>query len=709
MPENRLAKEPSSYLRSAAHQPVEWHPWGVEAFEKARKEDKPLLLDSGAVWCHWCHVMDRESYEDAGLAQVINERFVAVKVDRDERPDVDARYQKAIQAMTGQGGWPLTAFLLPDGRCFYGGTYYPPRDAHGRPSFRRVLVGVSDAYRERREEILQNADHLLRHLGGGGRGGERVGEEDWEDVLARAVGQMRDAFDAVNGGFGRAPKFPHPAAHDFLLERALLGDAAARDVLVATLEGMRAGGVYDQLAGGFHRYSVDAEWVVPHFEKMLYDNAGLLRNYARAGAALDRDDFRATAQEVVGFLRDVLGHPEGGIGGSQDADVGTVREHGADEPAGSSSVEDDGDFFTWTLDELHAAVPDRDLARLMAMHYHVREAGDMHHDPRRCVLRVEADAEALAAALHRPVTEVESDLARGRSLMQAARAKRKAPFVDPLRYASWNAMAIQALLEHGGLSGDQEADRLALRALDVFLREAFDPARGFARVPGGTLFGLLDDDAQMLDALLEAHFATGERRYLDAARATGDLLLAHFRHPEGGFADRAPALVPPAEAQPLGTPERPIQDAPTASANGVALRALLRLADATGEARYRQEARGALAALAHEAAHLSLFGGALLLAMQEAVHPPPRIVLNRGDATAFRSAARRAARPGATFATPADPGLPEEARAFTGEGALVCLGMRCLPPAATPEALERTLRAAWTPGPTRLGHTATSL
>ena len=674
---NRLASQASSYLRSAAHQPVDWHPWGAEAFEKARREDKPLLLDSGAVWCHWCHVMDRESYEDPAVAAIINERYVAVKVDRDERPDVDARYQKAIQAMTGQGGWPLTAFLLPDGRCFYGGTYYPPRDLHGRPGFRRVLEGVSDAYRTRRDEILQNADHLMEHIGRAAAPRERVAEDAWEDVLAHAVGQMREAFDPVHGGFGRAPKFPHPAAHDLLLARALAGDGAARDVLLATLDAMREGGVYDQLAGGFHRYSVDAGWIVPHFEKMLYDNAGLLRNYARAARAWGRDDLAQTSGEIVAFLRDVLGHPDGGFGGSQDADV---------------DLHDDGDFFTWTLDELHAAVPEKDLARLMALRYHVREEGDMHHDPRRCVLRVEAEADALAAALRRPLAEVEADLARGKALMREARARRKAPFVDPIRYASWNAMAVQALLEHGGYAGDEEADRLALRALDVFLAQGFDPKRGFPRVPGGDLYGMLDDNAQMLDALLEAHFATGERRYLDAARATGDLLLGHFSHPAGGFADRAPALAPEAEAQPLGALERPIQDAPTASANGVALRALLRLSEATGDARYRKEATEALAALAHEAAHLSLFGGALLLAMQDAVHPPPRIVLSRGDAAAFRRAARRESPPGATFATPQDPGLPEEARAFAGEGALVCLGMRCLPPVATPDALGAALR-----------------
>ena len=673
---NRLATERSSYLTTAAHQPVDWHPWGAEAFERARAEDKPILLDVGAVWCHWCHVMDRESYEDAGTAEVVNRLFVAVKVDRDERPDVDARYQKAVQAMTGQGGWPLTAFLLPDGRCFYGGTYFPPVDAHGRPSFRRVLEAVAEAYRERRDEVLHNARALAEHVERRPAVGGASDESRWEDALAHVVGRVRDDFDAENGGFGHAPKFPHPAAHDFLLARAASGDAAARDVAAFTLERMRAGGVYDQLGGGFHRYSVDAEWVVPHFEKMLYDNAGLLRNYARAAAQLGRDDFRDAALDVKRFLRDVLRQPDGAFGGSQDADVG---------------LDDDGDFFTWTLEELRAAVPDAHLAHVMATHYHVREKGDMHHDPRRCVLRVAADADVLAAAFRMSPGEARAAVARGKALLQAARAARTSPFVDPTRYASWNGMAIQALFEAGGLLGDPESDALARAALDAFLREAFEPDRGFARSVGSQAFGFLDDNAQMLDALLEAHHATGEERHLRAARQTADVLLRHFKHPAGGFADRAPDLAPRAEAAPLAAPERPTQDAPTASPNGVACRALLRLADATGEARYRDEALAALRALAPEATRLGLFGGALLLAMHEALHPRPRVVV-KGDPEAFRATVRRHAPFGATLAGADDPGVPEEARAFPGEGAMVCVGTRCLPPARTPEELAERLK-----------------
>ena len=664
MPAERLARELSSYLRSAAHQPVDWHPWGPEAFETARAQNKAILLDIGAVWCHWCHVMDHESYEDAEVAKLINERFVAVKVDRDERPDVDTRYQKAVQAMTGQGGWPLTAFLLPDGRCFYGGTYFPPVDAHGRPSFTRVLNAVADAYRDRKEEILHNADQLSAFVARKAVA-PPTAEDRWDGILDEAVGEMRGAFDVENGGFGRAPKFPHATAVDFLISRAVRGDAAARDMAVATLSSMREGGVYDQLAGGFHRYSVDAEWVVPHFEKMLYDNAGLLRNYVRGARAFDDRSFARTADEIVGFLRDVLQDADGGFGGSQDADVG---------------AHDDGDFFTWTLDELRAAVAEPELAKLMAMHYNVRESGDMHHDATKCVLRVAADAETLAAALGR---DVAADLARGKQLLREARARRPTPFVDPILYTSWNAMAIQALLEKG-------EDALATRALDRFLRDAFEEKRGFARGIGLSTFGLLDDNAQMLDALLEAHLATGERRYLDAARATADVILEHFPHPDGAFADRAANLAPPAQGAPLSTPERPVQDAPTASPNGVALRALLRLSEATGDARYHDAAMNALRSLATDAARLNLFGGALLLAMESARRPPPRVVVRAKDAEAYRAIARTV--PGATFAAPEDPGVPPEARAFPGEGAMVCIGTRCLAPARSPAELEARLR-----------------
>src|SRR6184192_4236059 len=270
---NSLSHASSSYLRSAMHQPIHWHEWGEEAFEEARRENKPILLDIGAVWCHWCHVMDRESYDDPEIAQIVNERFVAIKVDRDERPDIDSRYQVAVQAVSGQGGWPLTGFLTPDGRPFYGGTYFPPNDHSGRPSFRRVLLSISDAYREKNADVVEQAkmvENALSHAESfAGRSGEFSPK-----VIDQIVESAMKMFDPRNGGFGTAPKFPHPAALDLLMDQYVrTGDEKLRDAVVISLEKMAHGGVYDQLAGGFHRYSVDERWVVPHFEKMCYDNS----------------------------------------------------------------------------------------------------------------------------------------------------------------------------------------------------------------------------------------------------------------------------------------------------------------------------------------------------------------------------------------------------------------------------------------------------
>ncbi|HET7039749.1 MAG TPA: DUF255 domain-containing protein, partial [Gemmatimonadales bacterium] len=357
---SRLADASSAYLRSAAHQPVDWHPWGDEAFDRARAEDKPILLDIGAVWCHWCHVMDRESYEDPAIAEALNRDWVCVKVDRDERPDVDARYQRAVQAVTGQGGWPLTGFLTPAGEVFYGGTYFPPDGKYGRPGFAAVLAELSRAYRQERDKVGQQAEMIRRHL-------EEHAHEarpgaPARDVVARAVDAMARVFDFQYGGFGAAPKFPHPAALELLLVRwADAGLTWPREMVDRTLVAMARGGVYDQLGGGFHRYAVDQRWIVPHFEKMSYDNSELLRIYAHAAASLkvqagEREGgsageasagpparrsafdeppmlYRRTTEGIVAWVMTVLSDPAGGYFASQDADVG---------------LDDDGDYFTWT-------------------------------------------------------------------------------------------------------------------------------------------------------------------------------------------------------------------------------------------------------------------------------------------------------------------------------------------------------------------------
>src|SRR3990170_3378634 len=342
MTKNRLAKETSTYLKGAAHQPVDWYPWGEDAFRKAKELDRPVILDVGASWCHWCHVIDRESYEDPELAKVINENFVAVKVDRDERPDIDARYQQAVGALTNHGGWPLTAFLTPDGKVFYGGTYFPPRDTHGQPSFRRVLQTVADHFRTNKQEALRDAEALHQSLAMERTVLPQQGTMN-EAALKGAYDTLRGVFDPVNGGFGTAPKFPHPGAMEFLMARYhRTREDGQRNIVVRTLRGMAQGGVYDQVGGGFHRYSTDARWIVPHFEKMLYDNAGLLANYVHGYRLTGEPFFREIAIGTYGYLRDALyDHDRGGFHASQDADIG---------------AHDDGDYFTWTLEEAREAL-----------------------------------------------------------------------------------------------------------------------------------------------------------------------------------------------------------------------------------------------------------------------------------------------------------------------------------------------------------------
>src|SRR5260221_16948 len=353
-PSNALARASSSYLRSAMHQPIRWHEFGEEAFAAARLANKPMLLDVGAVWCHWCHVMDRESYDDAEVAAIVSESYIEVKVDRDDRPHIDSRYQAAVGALTGQGGWPLTAFLTPDGKPFYGGTYFPPADSYGRPSFKRVLLSIAQAYRDKPGEVLEQAQMVESAIsraesfsGGSGKVSVTV-----IDAIAESARKM---FDEVNGGFGSAPKFPHPAALDLVMDQYVrtgssndrAENQALRTIFVHTLEKMARGGVYDQLAGGFHRYSVDERWLVPHFEKMSYDNSELLKNYVHASqvSSLAHPEdpsgqslFIAVAKNIVSWVNKVLSDQEaGGFYASQDADY---------------SLDDDGDYFTWTVDEV---------------------------------------------------------------------------------------------------------------------------------------------------------------------------------------------------------------------------------------------------------------------------------------------------------------------------------------------------------------------
>jgi uncharacterized protein len=691
-PENRLKDSASPYLRSAAHQPIDWHEWSDAVFARAKSEDKPILLDIGAVWCHWCHVIDRESYENVEIAKIIDEHFVAVKVDRDERPDVDSRYQSAISALSGQGGWPLTGFLLPDGKPFFGGTYFPPDDQMGRPGFRRVLLSVADAYRNKRADLERAANSLADAVAQaevftGARAEFDLG------VIDAQIKSVTQQFDIKNGGFGRSPKFPHASAIDLVLERyQQTKEKHLLAIAETTLEKMARGGVYDQLAGGFHRYSVDERWLVPHFEKMSYDNSELLRNYLHAWQVTQNPLLRETSEGIVGWVNEVLSDQvNGGFYGSQDADY---------------SLDDDGDYFTWTLDELRAALPPAE-ARIMELYYDVESHGEMHHDPAKNVLWIARDAVDIANAVGLDEATVRVTIAHAKGEMLAARKPRPTPYVDTTMYVSWNAMFVSAYLEAARVFQGSFADScrtFALKTLDRMLKEVWSESRGFGhRIGGPALEGSLDDQVFSVLALLNAYEATLDPRYFQAAQRTMDLAIARYGDTEGGgFFDR------PFDAAPMGgldVRRKPFQDSPTPSANSVAAIALIRLHAFTGDDRYHAFAQKTLEAFAGIAPQYGLFAATYGLAATLFAHHPTQVVITgRADdpaAQALEAAAHRVFRlgksvlrvtPGATLANLAGalketlPHLPADKAA-----ALVCSGQTCLPPTSDPAQLAALL------------------
>ncbi len=693
MSENRLKDSASPYLRSAAHQPIDWHEWGESAFARAKAEDKPILLDIGAVWCHWCHVIDRESYENAEIAKIINEHFVPVKVDRDERPDVDSRYQSAISAISGQGGWPLTGFLMPDGKPFYGGTYFPPEDQMGRPGFRRVLLAVADAYKQKRADLARTAEALAEAVAKAEAFAGARAEFDLSMVDAQ-IGSITQLFDIRNGGFGQAPKFPHASAIDLVLERyRQTGEKHLLAMAETTLEKMAKGGVYDQLAGGFHRYSVDERWLVPHFEKMSYDNSELLKNYLHGWQVTRNPILRETAESIIGWVNEDLSHrQQGGFYASQDAD---------------HSLDDDGDYFTWTLEELRSALSAEE-SRIMELHYDVEPHGEMHHNPSKNVLWIARDAGEIARTLGLDEAQVRLEIAKGKGKMLQVRLPRPTPFVDKTMYVSWNAMFVSAYFEAARiLSGSvgENCSAFARKTLDRMLSEAWSEEEGFAhRIGGPALRGSLDDQVFGVLALLDAYEDTLEPRYFQAAQRTMDIAIDKYGDAEGGgFFDRA------SDAPAMGGLEvrrKPFQDSPTPGGNSVAVLALTRMHAYTDDRRYYDWAKKTLEAFAGVAPQYGLFAATYgLAAILFAEHPTQVVITgNAGDAAAekLQEAANGVIRfgkavlrviPGMSLENlPAAlrqtlPHLPKE-KAL----AIVCSGTSCLPPISDAGELQRVLQ-----------------
>ena len=699
--ENSLSQAASAYLRSAMHQPVDWMEWGEEAFDRALHEDKAILLDVGAVWCHWCHVMDRESYEDASTAEIINEHFIAVKVDRDERPDVDTRYQAAVAAISGQGGWPLTAFLTPEGKPFFGGTYFPPQDRHGRPSFRRVLLTMAEAFQNRRSEVDESAGSAMLAIEHNESFSGRAGDPGLE-LVEKLVLSALQQFDGRSGGFGSQPKFPHSGAIDLLLDlssRASAGTGLvgrAKTAVMVTLDKMSKGGIYDHLAGGFHRYSVDEQWIVPHFEKMAYDNSELLKNYVHAFQTFAEPACALIARDIMRWMDEWLTNRElGGFYASQDADF---------------SLDDDGDYFTWTRDEAAEVLTADELA-IAGMFYDIGEIGDMHHNVAKNVLHVSENVAAAAKSAAVTPKDAEALLASAKAKMYAARKLRPTPYVDKTVYVGWNGMCISAYLLAGRVLQVDEATAFALKTLDRVLASAWadgamahvvaygEGAEGSKRVAG-----TLEDYVFLGHAALDAWEVTGEIRYFDVSEAILRAALDRFYDQSGdAFFDTEAPKDGERVLGALATRRKPLQDSPTPAGNSVAAALLLRLESLTGKEEYAAKAQATIENFAGVVEHFGLFAATYGLALQRMVQDPVQVCVIGDDADAQRLEAVALARfavnkcvirlrkdqlgalPPALAQTL--PFLP----ALAGSFAVVCSGNVCQPPVSDVEGLMEQL------------------
>jgi uncharacterized protein len=564
---NRLARESSPYLLQHSHNPVDWYPWGHEALRTARERDQPILLSVGYSSCHWCHVMERESFEDEETARLMNDHFVSIKVDREERPDVDAIYMNFVQMTTGHGGWPLTVFLTPDLVPFYGGTYFPPQDLPGRPGFRSVLRNVAAFYRDRREEVLRNRDRLKEAL----ESSPYLTEGD-DDLGEETLNSARDALmrnaDLRNGGFGGAPKFPSSVSLGFLMRWCnRKGDPSAREVVERSLDAMARGGIYDQLGGGFHRYTVDARWMVPHFEKMLYDNALLARAYLEGYQMTGREEYRSVVQETLGYVLRDLSHPSGGFFAAEDAD----------------SEGEEGRFYVWTSEEI-SSVLDRETTELFGDFFGVTTPGNWEG---RNILHRRRDVETMARERNISREDLLRVLDGARSRLLEVRGRRTRPGLDDKVLASWNGLMLSAFAEASFVFARDDYLRIARRSAEFLVAEMIREGRlrrswkdGEAR-----LQGYLEDYAHVVEGFLALFRVSGERVWLDRAVELTEVLIQYFwDEASGDFfftpSDHEPLLIRPKEHFDNATP----------SGNSTSAHNLLTLARLTGTDRYREMA-----------------------------------------------------------------------------------------------------------------------
>jgi uncharacterized protein len=604
-PTNRLIHETSPYLLQHAHNPVDWYAWGEEAFAKAKAEDKPILLSIGYSACHWCHVMEHESFENEPIAELMNTSFVNIKVDREERPDLDQIYQHVVQMFGVGGGWPLTMFLTPEKEPFYGGTYFPPDDRFGRPGFAKVLEAAARYYREHKAEIRQTTQQVLQGL-------ERLStfrESDrplQKTVIENAVRKLNNIFDETNGGFGTQPKFPNPMNLALFMRywRATGHEGYLRMALLA-LQKMAQGGIYDQLGGGFHRYSVDAQWLVPHFEKMLYDNAQLIRLYADAYRITKDPFYRRIVQETVTYVQREMLHPDGGFYATQDAD----------------SEGEEGKFFVWTPEEI-VAVLGPDVGEVFCRAYGVDAHGNFEHG--KSILHWAVSPDWLAHEFGTEMAQVEQMLAEGREKLFAARERRVKPFRDEKIIVSWNGLMISAFLDAAELLGDERIRQDALRSIEFILSHLVRDGRllhsykdGQAKLPA-----YLDDHSCFVACLIDAFEATGDQRFLTRAEEFNGATITNFwDEVQGAF-----FLTGPDHETLLHRPKDPFDHA-VPGGNSVATQNLLRLYYYTGEEDHLQKAENTLRLFRDQMEDNPFSFGQMLCALDFYLETPQEIVI----------------------------------------------------------------------------------
>ena len=664
---NRLANETSPYLLQHAHNPVDWYPWGEEAFAKSRGENKPIFLSIGYSACHWCHVMERESFENDQTAALLNERFVSIKVDREERPDIDSIYMQAVQLMNGHGGWPMSVFLTPEGKPFYAGTYFPPDDRHGMPGFPRVIVHVSEAYRQRRDEVERASTECTAAIRTSVAVPAGASSLD-HDALDRAAGKIAQAYDPVHGGFGSAPKFPPSMTADFLMQVAhRTGDQRLREMLTHTLTKMARGGMYDQVGGGFHRYSVDAQWLVPHFEKMLYDNALLARLYTRAWQWTKDPLFARISQEILGFVQREMTDPDGGFYATLDAD----------------SEGEEGKFYVWSRAEVLERLG-AEAGRAFCALYDITERGNFegHNIP-----NIPREPESVAADFGLTLEALNEIATEGKATLYAVRAKRVWPARDEKILSGWNGWMLAAFAEAAIAFDDDGYRETARRNADFLLSRISTDGRLLRHAK---IAGLLEDYSGVAWGLALAYEATHVRRYLDGAVVLTAAILERFTDPDGGFFDTA------SDAEKLITRPRDLFDNATPGANSVTAEVLLRLALLTGNESWAERASTTIDSI-WPLAEKYPSGFGFLLSVAEWRAGQPKEIAITGDIASdeFRNLRRIVGEtylPHRVLAAGADShDLPLlQHRDPTKTMAYLCTGYACQEPTTDPERL-RTL------------------